>query len=282
MEQPPLRRSIGPKAVGPDVKALQARLNARADLSPRLTLDGVFGDKTRKEVERFQRAEGLTASGMIFELDWLRLMRSRRGPPAHAARGLARSMVVEAGLEERLARVFGRPLPGNAGTQLRRRFVGDDDALAHLADACESVAGAATALERRDPPSGLGELALRDFRSMLNDFSRLVALARSEGHLDGAALVLGDILELVDATWFFGVIPRKKAAYIPVSEAEPEKERKAESPPVRRAAVQAPESDPGNVDQDAQAATLVAAAKDGAPFCEECEKARQRDKAAAA
>jgi Putative peptidoglycan binding domain/D-alanyl-D-alanine carboxypeptidase len=47
---------------GPDVEALQERLNA---LGARLTIDGAFGTPTRAALMAFQAAHGLTADGVV-------------------------------------------------------------------------------------------------------------------------------------------------------------------------------------------------------------------------
>jgi len=66
------------------------------------------------------------------------------------------------------------------------------------------------------------------------------------------------------------------------------REEKAVAPPTQEAAVPRAASSPepvvspkeepvDNRDHEAQAATLVAAAEEGTPFCEECEKAKQKE-----
>jgi hypothetical protein len=57
------------------------------------------------------------------------------------------------------------------------------------------------------------------------------------------------------------------------------REAQASSRPPAEPAAE-PDSMPPNHDGDAQAKTLIAAARDGVPFCEECEKARQQAAAA--
>jgi len=76
---------------------------------------------------------------------------------------------------------------------------------------------------------------------------------------------------------------KKETAVIVIEEAAPE----VEEAPVQKAVPQAEpevvkvvEEEEDNSDYEAQAATLVAAAESGAPFCEECEKARKEREAA--
>ena len=57
-------------AFGTLVEALQRTLNDRLDPSPRLSIDGDFGPATRGAVERFQRASGLPATGIVETETW--------------------------------------------------------------------------------------------------------------------------------------------------------------------------------------------------------------------
>ncbi len=52
-------------ASGPAVESLQRTLNARMDPSPGLGVDGDFGTITEQALMRFQRAQGLPASGVL-------------------------------------------------------------------------------------------------------------------------------------------------------------------------------------------------------------------------
>lgn len=103
---------------------------------------------------------------------------------------------------------------------------------------------------------------------------RILAPRIDAAHLDDKNLVK-TVLKLVEngtliLTW------HSRRLYAPhVPEAEPPPE--APEPVSQRAEVveEEPEGFPPNHDQAAQAQALQQAAKAGAPFCEECEKARQ-------
>ncbi len=55
------------------VESLQRTLNARLDPSPNLSVDGDFGPSTDSAVKRFQREQGMEASGELDALTWQRL-----------------------------------------------------------------------------------------------------------------------------------------------------------------------------------------------------------------
>lgn len=58
-------------AVGPDVRTVQALLNART-LS--VVIDGDFGPNTKAAIESFQRAKALNSTGVVDQLTWTRLL----------------------------------------------------------------------------------------------------------------------------------------------------------------------------------------------------------------
>lgn len=103
---------------------------------------------------------------------------------------------------------------------------------------------------------------------------RILAPRIDAAHLDDKALVR-TMLKLVESgslilTWHSR---RLYAPHVPEAEAPPE----APEPVAQHAEVEEeePEGFPENHDQAAQAQALRHAATTGAPFCEECEKARQ-------
>lgn len=103
---------------------------------------------------------------------------------------------------------------------------------------------------------------------------RILAPRVDAAHLDDKALVR-TMLKLVEngsliLTWHSR---RLYAPYVPDAEVPVE----APEPVSQRAEVveEEPEGFPENHDQAAQAQALQQAARTGAPFCEECEKARQ-------
>lgn len=80
---PVLRALLRRGAKGPDVVKLQAALN-RHGVTPTLTADGDFGNKTYQNVVAFQRRSGLTADGIVGERTWAALDRGTDPAPSAA------------------------------------------------------------------------------------------------------------------------------------------------------------------------------------------------------
>jgi lysozyme len=78
---PVLRKGSGGLGQKPWVEDLQRRLNALADAG--LTVDGDFGDATKKAVRAFQRAQGLKVDGIVAAGTWHAL---RSTKPARQAK----------------------------------------------------------------------------------------------------------------------------------------------------------------------------------------------------
>jgi D-alanyl-D-alanine carboxypeptidase (penicillin-binding protein 5/6) len=66
--EPPARLTLG--AAGTLVESLQRTLNARLSPSPELSADGDFGSLTREAVVRFQKEQGLPATGEVGPETW--------------------------------------------------------------------------------------------------------------------------------------------------------------------------------------------------------------------
>ncbi len=58
----------------PCVKILQRKLNNFYHVSPRLVVDGVFGQKTKKAVKQFQALKSLTQDGIVGPRTWNALL----------------------------------------------------------------------------------------------------------------------------------------------------------------------------------------------------------------
>ena len=72
---PPSDDRLQEGAFGELVEALQRTLNRRLLPSPKLSIDGDFGPATRAAVERFQRGNKLTVSGIVTKETWQALER---------------------------------------------------------------------------------------------------------------------------------------------------------------------------------------------------------------
>lgn len=70
--------AIGMK--GPDVSALQSRLNAASTGGTPLAIDGVFWSKTERRVKQFQEANQLKVDGIVGPRTWERLLGDRPAP----------------------------------------------------------------------------------------------------------------------------------------------------------------------------------------------------------
>jgi hypothetical protein len=66
---------------GPEVKTVQAKLNARLSPSPKLSPDGVFGSSTQTAVVRFQQSEWLVDDGEVGPCTWNALLGTEAYPP---------------------------------------------------------------------------------------------------------------------------------------------------------------------------------------------------------
>lgn len=203
VSEPPARRSLGPGFVGPDVKTLQVRLNARSDLFPPLITDGVFGYKTRSEVLLFQRAERLTPSGFVGTYEWLKLMRDQPGQKSRSRGSTVQPPIPEASLEERLGWIFEQGLSGDARGQLQRAIPEDDSRFGDVADTVSDAAFQVGGGIHRFDLQGLDAQAQSEFSQTMHDFSKLVVGAQSRTHLNEAALLLGKLLDLVGVNRFF-------------------------------------------------------------------------------
>ncbi len=271
-------RRLVPRSRGPDVLVLQARLNAREKLSPPLKVDGRFGRKTLEAILGFQRAEGLVPSGMMFEWDWARLL--RRNPKVHIESASSprrrRSSLAETSVEERLAWVFSRAMDGSAMAEAREKLVGDERLIVHLAGAVATFTVTPAALEKVPPPHGFSWLDRHEFNTVVRNFADTLVFARSQADLLAATLLLQDLLAVGGAEWFMQFVPRKKRKFVTGDVAPKKKVAPAPAPRPAPRPKAAPEQE--DIDQDRQAATLEAAADDGTPFCEECDKAgRERE-----
>ena len=291
VEKPPARRNLNTGSVGPDVRTLQARLNLRQRPSPELMQDGVYGRHTRDMVVKFQRSENLTPSGMVFARDWLTLFR-RPGRPTHA-RGLKVIFIEQLGdfevsLEERLGRLLNRlPVKDVKDRLAPSSGSGSNPGLAQLADIAFASAANTGAEPYKDTQLlGLEPRSLAQFRPVFEDFSEQFVCAVSARHLELATLLLGDVLQMVSIRQLVDFAkshggarsskPEKKESEKPAARSS-----RQSSGPQRGASPSNPDTF-DNVSQDEQAAALEAAARDGAPFCEECEKLRQQNKRKAA
>ena len=58
----------------PCVKILQRKLNNFYHVNPQVTVDGVFGQKTKKAVKQFQALKGLTQDGIVGPQTWNALL----------------------------------------------------------------------------------------------------------------------------------------------------------------------------------------------------------------
>jgi uncharacterized protein (TIGR02594 family) len=58
---------------GPHVRKLQLLLNSSLVPSPKLTIDGDFGDRTEQAVRRFQQMRGLPQDGIVGQVTWAAL-----------------------------------------------------------------------------------------------------------------------------------------------------------------------------------------------------------------
>jgi len=66
---------------GPSISQVQERLN-ELGANPRLATDGIFGPLTEAAVVAFQRANGLTADGIVGPITWNTLFTRQPEPPA--------------------------------------------------------------------------------------------------------------------------------------------------------------------------------------------------------
>src|SRR5262245_51712514 len=73
---------------GPEVQRLQRLLNRRLTPSPKLTVDGLFGNSTHQAVIQYQQGVSVAANGIVDKQTWYLLLRGDTATPTQASDSL--------------------------------------------------------------------------------------------------------------------------------------------------------------------------------------------------
>lgn len=210
--KPPAVKTLMPGNTGPEVKALQQRLNARLGLNPPLAMTGTFDEQTREAVLTFQRTEMIAADGVVNPKAWFQLLSRPKvpGPSPTLLQSGVPAWSLEDKLENTLHRV-GRIISSRLRPQFVSKLLNADkeqtmSTLAAWTGSHVFDTGQDTFKRSLDRAHGLPASTRQGLRERLGDFLHLTAAAATDAELDVAAKRFRDVLELIGITQFVGLL----------------------------------------------------------------------------
>jgi hypothetical protein len=251
-------------------------------------VDGVFGSTTQAAVMAFQAGEHLAPSGMLWTADWRRLF-LRRTHPRRSLIPVSKprfdETIWELDYDERFLCVLRRMSTRDARELFERlsNELPSEDVDALVAYCLDVIAGGSAGLQRRRQSGPRLEARVGEYvESSLAAFAWQFIDATGDEHIRNAALLLTDLTRVISFEDLFRIV---RQPVISGGGSGAKEEGSSEEGPRKRQPARRPQPAPekdelDDVDQDQQAASLEAAAENGAPFCEKCEELRRKQQSA--